>query len=86
VVTQERWERIASLLPSPNPIGRPPVESRLLLTGILWIMRTGAAWRDLPAEYGHWHTAYTRYHDWQQSGLWTQILAILEAPNLGHAL
>lgn len=81
VVTQERWDQIAALLPSPKAIGRPPVESRLLLTGILWIMRTGAAWRDFPAEYGHWHTAYTRYQDWQRSGLWPQILDILAQPD-----
>lgn len=86
LLTAARWERIAPLLPRPKEHGRPMVDSYPLLAGILWIMGTGAAWRELPAEYGHWHTAYTRYRDWQRSGLWTQILAILAAPDSSDAL
>ena len=76
-LTDERWQRIAALLPPPQERGRRMEDARPLLAGILWIMQTGAPWRRLPAEFGHWHTAYTRYQDWQRSGLWTTILAIL---------
>jgi transposase len=84
LLTEARWQRIAALLPPPKQGGRPMVDSYPLLAGILWIMRTGSPWRELPVEFGHWHTAYTRYHDWQCSGLWTQILAILAAPESDH--
>jgi len=57
-----------------------------LLAGILWIMRTGAPWCQIPAQFRPWHTAYTRYQDWQHSGLWTKILAILQPPDTGHTL
>jgi transposase len=80
-LTEARWEQISALLPPPKAQGRTAVNSYPLLDGILWIMRTGAPWRHMPAHFGHWHTAYTRYQDWQRSGLWPQILAILQAPD-----
>jgi len=79
LLTEARWEQIAPLLPPPKQQGRPAVDSYLLLAGILWIMRTAAPWRQMPEQFGPWQTAYTRYQDWQQSGLWTTILAILKA-------
>lgn len=82
-LTDERWERIAALLPPSKARGRPMEDSATLLAGILWIMQTGTSWRKLPAEYGQWHTAYTRYQDWQRSGLWTSILAILAGQDAG---
>lgn len=83
-LTDEHWGRIAALLPPPKDQGRPMEDSRPLLAGILWIMQTGAPWRKLPTEFGHWHTAYTRYRDWQRSGLWTTILAILAGTDAHH--
>jgi hypothetical protein len=77
LLTEAHWQQIAALLPLPKQGGRPMVDSYPLLAGILWIMQTGAPWRALPTEFGHWHTAYTRYQDWQRSGLWSQILNIL---------
>jgi transposase len=47
--------------------------------GILWRLRTGAPWRDIPARYGPWQTCYDRYVRWQQQGLWTPILQALQA-------
>lgn len=86
VLTDAHWQQISALLPSPKDHGRPPVDSFSLLAGILWIIRTGAPWRAMPTQFGHWHTAYTRYQDWQRAGLWTTILAILQAPDTEHSL
>jgi hypothetical protein len=72
------WQQIAPLLPPQKPPrGRPAVEHQRLLEGLLWIMRTGAPWREMPAAYGSWHTAYSRYQRWGQDGLWDRICAIL---------
>ena len=50
-----QWKRIQSLLPSQKPeIGRPYADHRLVINGIIWILRTGAPWRDLPECYGPW--------------------------------
>ncbi len=72
------WQQIAPLLPPQKPPrGRPAVDHRRLLEGLLWVMHTGAPWREMPAVYGSWHTAYSRYHRWCQEGLWDRICAIL---------
>ncbi len=44
---------------------------------MLWIMRTGANWREVPPHFGSWHTVYTRYQDWHTAGIWHDILAVL---------
>lgn len=54
--------------------GRACVDMRLRIEAILWICRTGAAWRDLPAEFGPWKSNYGRFRAWTTSGLWDAIL------------
>ena len=51
---------------------------RRVINGILWVLRTGAPWRDLPERYGKWSTVSGRFYAWQKSGLWQQILAQLQ--------
>ncbi|WP_041725531.1 IS5 family transposase [Megalodesulfovibrio gigas] len=50
------WQRLEPLvcLPRKDPRGRPAKDARLMFNGVLWILRTGAPWRDLPAEFGPW--------------------------------
>jgi transposase len=50
-----------------------------VLDAILWRLRTGSPWRDLPERYGPWQTAYSRFRRWQQSGVWARVLAALQA-------
>jgi transposase len=52
---------------------------RLRIEAILWILRTGAPWRDLPAYYGNWKSVYDRFRAWAESGLWAAILDGLSA-------
>ena len=78
-LTDEQWARLQPLLPPQKPrTGRPGHDLRTLLNGILWIIRTGAPWRDLPERYGSWHTVYSRFYRWQQAGLWAKILTVLQ--------
>ncbi len=54
-VTDEQWEVIQAILPKRTAkTGRPPSDRRLMLNGILWILRTGSPWRDLPERFGPW--------------------------------
>ena len=77
------WQQIAPLLPPQKPArGRPAVAHRRLLEGLLAIMRTGVPWREMPAAYGSWHTAYSRYQRWCQDGLWDRICTILHSTPL----
>jgi len=57
--------------------GRPRHDHRTVLTGILWVIRSGASWRAMPREYGKWETVYQRYRLWRAIGLWPRILAEL---------
>jgi predicted ATPase/DNA-binding SARP family transcriptional activator/Tfp pilus assembly protein PilF len=80
-LTASEWERITPLLPvSTGHRGRPFEDHRLVINGILWVVRTGAAWRDLPARYGSWKTCHDRYRRWRRDGRWDRILAALHPP------
>ncbi len=79
-LTDEQWERLEPLLPAQRPqTGRPNKDHRAVLNGILWILRTGAPWRDLPERYGSWRTIYSRFRRWRQVGVWDRILNALQA-------
>jgi transposase len=79
-VTHTPWERLPPLLPPQQPkTGRPAVDQRRMLNGILWILRTGAPWRDLPERYGPWRTVASRFYRWQKAGLWSQLVAAVQA-------
>jgi hypothetical protein len=80
-LTETHWTQVAALLPTNGRRGRPPQDHRRILTGMLWVMHTGAAWRELPREFGVWQTIYSRYTRWRREGTWTRILAILLQPS-----
>ena len=48
------------------------------VNGVLWVLRTGAPWRDLPERYGPWQTVATRFYRWRRTGIWDRILAELK--------
>ena len=78
-LTEERWQRVRALLPPQRPpTGRPNRDHRSMLAGMLWVMRTGAAWRDLPERFGPWESVHGRYQRWRQDGIWQRILDALE--------
>jgi transposase len=72
-LTDDQWELIADLFPE-QTMGRPRRSDRTVLNGILWILCSGAAWRDLPERYGPWKTVYHRFRQWEASGLFDRIL------------
>ena len=79
-LTDEQFARLAPLLPPQRPAtGRPNHDHRTVLNGILWRLKTGAPWRDLPARYGNWQTVYSRFRRWQRAGVWDRLLAAVQA-------
>src|SRR5688572_24449503 len=78
-LTDAEWERLAPLLPPQRPAtGRPAKDHRTVLNGILWVLRTGAPWRDLPERYGPWQTVYSRFRRWRDAGIWERALGALQ--------
>jgi transposase len=77
-VTDEQWEVIQAILPKRTAkTGRPPSDSRLMLNGILWILRTGSPWRDLPERFGPWQTVYDHFAKWRALGAYDRSLEAL---------
>lgn len=74
-LTDDQWERLAPHLPPQRPeTGRPAKDHRRVLNGILWRVRSGAAWRDIPPRYGNWQTLYSRFRRWREAGIWQRLL------------
>ena len=77
-LTNEQWEKIRPFLPEQNRgRGRRWLDLRTSVNGILWILGTGAPWRDLPERYGKWKSVYNRYVRWSREGIWDKILNAL---------
>ena len=78
-LTNEQWERLEALLPKAKTTrGRPAQDHRKLLNGIVWVLRTGAPWRDMPERYGKWTTVYSRFQRWRKKEVWKKVLAELQ--------
>jgi len=73
-LTDEQWELIADVFGPTKRMGRPPRNRRTILDGILWILRTGSPWRDLPADLGPWQTVWDLFNRWNQDGTLMKIL------------
>lgn len=78
-LTDKQWALIADIFPAPATTGRPPTDRRLVVDGILWILRTGSPWRDLPEdEFGPWETIYCLFNAWNSDGTLDEILRRLQ--------
>jgi len=77
-LSEAQWERIAPLLPGKaGDPGRTGSDNRLFVNGVLWVLRSGAHWRDLPERYGKWKTAHQRFSRWAKAGVWERVFADL---------
>ncbi|WP_442806354.1 IS5 family transposase [Streptomyces sp. NBC_01317] len=73
------WAVLSRLLPSSGTAGRPRSDDRVVLNGIVWKLRTGSAWRDVPERYGSWQTLYTRFRRWALDGTFSRMLKAIQA-------
>jgi transposase len=74
-LTDERWARIEPYLPKLKKSekgGRPPIDNRTVFEGILWILRTGAPWGDLPEKYSSGSTCWRRLQQWEEDDVWVK--------------
>ena len=80
-LTNEQWSLLEPILPKErvrdDGKGRPWTDRRKVLDGILWILRTGAPWKDLPERYGSYQTAHRRFQNWVRDGTWEIMLLAL---------
>lgn len=74
-LTDKQWAVISPLLPQQNFVkgGRPRADDRKTLDGILWILKTGAQWSELPDRFGSYSTCWRRLKAWEEDGTWEKI-------------
>jgi transposase len=72
-LSDEQWARLEPLLPKERSRGRPWADNRRVLEGILWVLKTGARWRDLPKEYPSASTCWRRLRQWEEQDIWLKI-------------
>jgi len=77
-LSNEQWRRIKDLLPGKKgDPGRNGEDNRLFVNAVLWVLRSGARWSDLPERYGKWKTVHKRFTRWAQNGVWERVFESL---------
>ena len=83
-LTDAEWECIEDVFPPQSRMGRPPRDRRTIVDGILWILRTGSPWRDLPEEFGPWATVWDLFDKWNANGTIDEINRRLKVARLAE--
>ena len=69
-----QWEKIKDFLPGRKEhVGRTASDNRLFVNGVLWVLRSGARWHDLPERYGKYKSVHKRFMRWANSGVWERV-------------
>jgi transposase len=78
-LTDGEWTKLVALLPPEKPAtGHPNKDHRQVMNGILWVVRTGSPWRDVPERYGPWSTIASRFYRWRKQGVWQRVFESLQ--------
>jgi putative transposase len=73
-----QWDRIAPVLPGKaGDPGRTAADNRLFVNGVLWVLRSGAHWHDLPPRYGKYKSVHKRFTRWAKAGVWERVFELL---------
>ena len=87
-LTNAQWQLIVNLVPGkPGDKGRHGEDNRLFVDAVLWILRTGAPWRDLPPAFGEWNSVFQRFNRWSRKGVWERLFKVLAGdPNFERVM
>lgn len=88
ILTEAQWAKIEPVCSGKRTDpGRSGANNRMFIEGVLWIARTGSPWRDLPSQFGHWNSVYSRYSDWMRKGIFRRMFdALSDEPDLEYAM
>lgn len=73
VLTNKQWERLVPLVDQLRRRGPRTTNDRRFVEAVIWVLRTGAPWRDLPSSFGKWATVYQRFRRWAVAGRWDAL-------------
>lgn len=87
-MTDAQWAKMEPLyLGKPSDPGRSGKDNRLFVEAVLWIVRTGSPWRDLPCTLGRWISVYTRFRDWAKADVLKRLFdAVSDEPDMEYAM
>jgi len=71
--TDRQWQILRRLLPPRARRGRPPIDRRRIFDAIMYVVRTGCQWRQLPKDFPNWKTVYTVFWRWRRDGIWKRM-------------
>ena len=79
-LSNDQWEQVRGLFPerAPGSRGRPAKDNRLMVEAMIWFLRAGAPWRDLPGDFGPWQSVRTRLRRWMEAGVWERAWQALK--------
>ena len=78
-ISDRAWKIIEPHLPGrAGTQSRPAKDNRKFINAVIWILRTGAPWRDLPPEYGDWNNTHRRFTRWRDKGIWEKLFEIVK--------
>ncbi len=78
ILKDRQWERLAPHLPGKkSDPGRTGEDNRLFVEAVLWLVRVGAPWRDLPDTFGNWNSVFIRFSRWSKNGVWDRLFAAM---------
>jgi transposase len=78
VLSDRQWDRISGLIIGRvDQRGSTGRDNRMFVEGVLWIVRTGSPWRDLPEAFGGWNSVFRRFSRWSRKGVWHRIFEAL---------
>lgn len=88
VLSDEQWAKLSGLIIGrPDQRGSTGRNNRMFVEGVLWIVRTGAPWRDLPAAFGEWNSVFRRFSRWSEKGVWTRLFeAMSDDPDFEYLI
>lgn len=79
-LSDAQWRKIGDFLPGrPGWVGVTAKDNRQFVNGVLWVLRSGAHWKHMPAGYGNWKSAHKRFTRWAGAGIWERIFRVLLA-------
>jgi len=87
-LTKEQYERVAEILPGKaGDPGRTAKDNHLFLNAVLWGLRSGAYWEDLPERYGNWNSVHKCFGRWAEKGVWERVFErLLEDPKNDYVM
>lgn len=82
-ISDRTWDALAPLLPGrAGTSGRNARDNRLFLDAVVWILRNGGPWRDLPERFGNWNSAWRRFDRWSKNGVWLRLFEATQEGDL----